>query len=58
MAQVVQINCLARLEDLRKLRATDLCRIVLDGVPAIQVQFRTMKNDPTYRYRKDFLLKE
>lgn len=48
ITQALQYDLLARIEDLRKLRAEDLERTVVGGVRAIKVTFRTMKNDPRY----------
>ena len=47
--QCLQVNNLARVADLLKLLATDVTRVVLEGVSALCIQFRTAKNDPQYR---------
>lgn len=47
--QCLQVNNLARVADLLKLLATDVTRVILEGVPALCIQFRTAKNDPQYR---------
>ena len=49
VTQVMQINNLSRLADLSKLRACDVSRVRLRGVPALCIQYRSMKNDQSYR---------
>lgn len=44
---IIQYYALARLADVRKLRAGDLRLVKLEGYPAVEILFRTMKNDPT-----------
>jgi hypothetical protein len=46
--QILQMKLLARVEDLRKLRAVDLEDVKVGEKRAIAVRFRTAKNDPSY----------
>jgi len=48
-AQTLQINNLARLADLQRLRATDIKRTELKGIPALEISWRTSKTDVTYK---------
>ena len=46
--QVLQFSLLARVSDCSKLKACDLAFVELEGTPAIEVTFRSMKNDPRH----------
>lgn len=57
MAQVLQYHLLARLSDLLKIRALDCEECMLDQRPAIAVNFRTSKCDPSYKGATSYLVK-
>lgn len=46
--QLLQVKLLARVSDLRKLRAVDFTCTMLGNTRVISVKFRTAKNDPRY----------
>ena len=55
---LLQFYTLSRISDARKLRACDLKLVELDGVPAIEILFRSMKNDQLHIGSTAHIVKE
>ena len=55
---IIQYYCLARLADVRLLRAADLRLTSLEGVPAIEIFFRAAKNDQLAEGNRAHLIAE
>lgn len=55
---VIQYYCLARVADIRILRAADLSLITLEGNQAIEIYFRAMKNDQLHHGSTGYIVAE
>ncbi len=54
----VQFYCLARLSDVRNLRAADMRLTTLENTPAIEIFFRMMKNDQNCTGNMSYIIAE